>query len=349
MKNALLATAGSALALALLCSSIPAKADVTVLANITKTKDTTITENITITKLVDLQVGRTSVTGTGNETSIIVVPVQFVYRSAAEADAIVNQTSSNNDVDSAHNLLNGGIGHIGAVNTMGIHLDATMTDSTNRNTGIVGVNQDVGNMSNQGNQVALAVATPATALPPVDDVADTTNGVLVNSQSEAQQINEGNFVYHGEIPQDPATPSNVVTDPVDYRGGTPNESASISGSINDNVGIVNVNQNAGNMNNQGNSEALAVAVNLAGFALSEAALGQVNTNHPSEEHSPFGTVYEYGVDKNASMTDSLNGNVGVGGVNQASGNMANQANIFSASFIDGGGGVGLGGAHSALQ
>jgi hypothetical protein len=175
--------------------------------------------------------------------------------------------------------------------------------------------------------------------------------VLVNSQSEAQQINEGNFVYHGEIPQTPASPDSSPSSPVDYRGGTPNESASIIGSINDNVGIINVNQNAGNMNNQANSEALAVAVNLAGFALSEAALGQVNTNAGSSEngHSPFGTVYEYGVEKNASMTDSLNGNVGVGGVNQAAGNMANQANIFSASFIDGGGGVGLGGAHSALQ
>ena len=343
MRNALLATAGSALALALLCSSMPASADVTVLANITKTKDTTITENITITKVVDLQVG-VPVINPQTGAVIGVDPLLLVYRSAAEADAILNQTTENNDVDSAHNLLNGGIGHIGAVNTMGIHLDATMNNSTNRNTGIVGVNQDVGNMSNQGNQVALAVATPATALPPVDDVLDTTNGVLVNSQSEAQQKNRNNFVYHGEIPQPTATSGSLVTDAVDYRGG-PNEVASITGSINNNVGIVNVNQNAGNMNNQGNSEALAVAINLAGFALSEAALGQENTNPPSESHSPFGTVYEYGVQKSASMSGSLNGNVGVGGVNQAAGNMANQANIFSASFIDGGGGVGLGGTN----
>jgi hypothetical protein len=342
MRNALLATAGSALALALLCSSMPASADVTVLANITKTKDTTITENITITKIVDIQVGQTSVVGTNNETRIEVVPLLLVYRSAAEADAIVNQTASNNDVDSAHNLLNGGISHIGAVNTMGIHLSATMTNSTNRNTGIVGVNQDVGNMSNQGNQVALAVATPATALPPVGTVEDTTNGVLVNSQSEAQQNNWNNFVYHGEIPQPTATSGSLVSDPVDYRGG-PNEVASITGSINNNTGIVNVNQNAGNMNNQGNSEALAVAIDLAGFALSEAALGQENSNAPQASHSPFGTVFEYGVQKSASMSGSLNSNVGVGGVNQAAGNMANQANIFSASFIDGGGGVGLGG------
>jgi hypothetical protein len=292
MRNALLATAGSALALALLCSSMPASADVTVLANITKTKDTTITENITITKVVDLQVG-VPVINPQTGAVISVDPLLLVYRSAAEADAILNQTTENHDVDSAHNLLNGGIGHIGAVNTMGIHLSATMNNSTNRNTGIVGVNQDVGNMSNQGNQVALAVATPATPVL-VDDTPDTTNGVLVNSQSEAQQNNRNNFVYHGEIPQPTATSGSLVTDAVDYRGG-PNEVASITGSINNNVGIVNVNQNAGNMNNQGNSEALAVAIDLAGFALSEAALGQENANTADNGHSPFGTVYEYGV------------------------------------------------------
>jgi hypothetical protein len=52
-------------------------------------------------------------------------------------------------------------------------------------------------------------------------------------------------------------------------------------------------------------------------------------------------VFEFGTVKSASMTGSLNGNTGVGGVNQAAGNMANQANIFSLAFIDGGGGVGL--------
>jgi hypothetical protein len=336
MRNALLATAGSALALALLCSSMPASADVTVLANITKTKDTTINEKITINKTVDIQVGVPVVNPqTGAVTGVD--PLLLVYRSAAEADAIVNQTTENNDVDSAHNLLQGGIGHIGAVNTMGIHLNATINNSIHDNTGIVGVNQDVGNMSNQGNQVALAVATPATQT----DNADTTNRVLVNSQSEAQQNNRNNFVYHGEIPQPTATTGSTIGQAVDYRGG-PNEVASITGSINNNIGIVNVNQNAGNMNNQGNSEALAVAINLAGFALAEAALGQENANSGDNQHAPFGTVYEYGVQKSASMSGSLNNNTGVGGVNQAAGNMANQANIFSASFIDSGGGVGLG-------
>jgi hypothetical protein len=302
MKNALYATAGSALALALLAYSLPASADVTVLANINKTKDTTVTEHITITKLVDIQVGTTATTTVNGETTVIVVPIHFEYKSAAEADAIVNQTSTNNVVDHNQGQLNAGTNPL---NSYGIHVLATISNSINSNTGVVGVNQDVGNMSNQGNQLSLAVATPAS--PAVAN--DPTARVLLNSQSEAQQINQGNSVTHGEV--------NRTTD---YRPG-PNEVASISGSINGNIGVVNVNENAGNMNNQANSEALAVAIDLAGVALSEAALGQVNGGVAVEGKNGPNTVFEWGTQKEATMTGSLNGNVGVGGVNQAAGNM----------------------------
>lgn len=300
-RTALLAT-GSALALALITASLPASADVDVYASIQKTKDITITENITITKFVELDVN-----------------VDVEYDAAAEADAILNQENDGNDVDSSHDQLEV---DISLVNNEGIDLDATIAGSINNNTGIVEVNQDVGNMSNQGNQVALSIATPGIT-------NDERTPVFVNSQSEAEQINTNNAVWHGEAPGD-------VTSYVD----PPNESASITNSITGNVGIINVNQNAGNMNNQANSEALAVALNLAGVALSEAALGQVNSN-PFNDNS-FPAVFEFGVEKSASLTGSLNGNTGVGGVNQAAGNMANQANVFSMSFIDGGGGVGIG-------
>ena len=309
-RTTLYATAGSALALALLAYSPPVSADVDVFASIQKTKDITITEHITITKIVNLTVHATDID----------------YEAAAEADAIVNQENTENDVDSSFTQLDTNIAN---VNNFGIDLKATITDSINDNTGIVDVNQDVGNMANQGNQVALAIATPAPG-------TDPTDFVVVNSQSEAEQINEDNAVWHGEDPASEEDPTPVLVDLVDE----PNEAATIDGSINDNTGIVNVNQNAGNMNNQANSEALAVAISLAGVALSEAALGQVNSN-PTNENG-FPAVFEFGVEKTATLTGSLNGNTGVGGVNQASGNMANQANIFSLAFIDGGGGVGLG-------
>jgi hypothetical protein len=309
MKKTLLATAGSALALVLLAHSLPASADVDVTATINKTKDITVTEFITIFKTV-----------------FIDVDIAVAYRSAAEADAIVNQTSTDNTVTHTVLQLDPSVDPEDITN-FGIRLTASITDSINDNTGIVNVNQDVGNMSNQGNQLALAVATPA------NTGAVRFQKVLLNSQSEADQRNERNSVFESEQP-DPRT---------DLFTGPNNQSAEIDGSINGNTGVVNVNQNAGNMNNQANSEALAVAIDLAGVALSEAALGQVNMANnggPGGDNTESTGVLEAGVTKLASITDSLNGNTGVGGVNQAAGNMANQANIFSLSFIDSGGGVG---------
>src|SRR5262249_40105179 len=82
-KTALYSSAGSALALALLASSVPASADVFVHATITKDKDIFITETINITKTVDL----------------IVLAPNLIYAGAAEADAIVNQSATGNKVD----------------------------------------------------------------------------------------------------------------------------------------------------------------------------------------------------------------------------------------------------------
>ena len=306
-RNALYATAGSALALALLAATQTASADVHVTATINKTKDITITENITITKTVD----------------ILVEAIDLDYGAAAEADAIVNQDNYNNTVEHTQKQLTPTPQQ--DLDNYGIELSATIEASINGNQGIVDVNQDVGNMANQGNQVALAVVFPE---------AGTDPSVVVNSQSEADQINQSNSVRHLE---DPGTPVVTLITP-------PHNEAAIRGSINGNVGIVNVNQNAGNMNNQANSEALAVAVDLAGVALSEAALGQVNGVHAATDRTEEGNlVVEAGVIKSASITGSINGNIGVGGVNQAVGNNANQANIFSLSFVDGGGGVGAGG------
>lgn len=310
MKRTALYATGSALALALLANSLPASADVEVYASIQKTKDIRITETIFITKFVDLRVN-----------------VDVHYDAAAEADAILNQENTNNDVDSSFDQL--GV-PIDQINNMGIDLTASISGSINDNTGIVDVNQDVGNMANQGNQVSLAIATPS-----LDDDVETDDNVFVNSQSEAEQINANNAVWHAEDPK--GSDENATVDLVDE----PNIEADITDSINGNTGIVNVNQNAGNNNNQANTEALAVAIDLAGVALSEAALGQLNTNPQNENGFP--AVFEAGVEKTASITGSLSGNSGIGGVNQAAGNMANQANVFSLSFIDGGGGVGLGG------
>jgi hypothetical protein len=313
-RNALYATAGSALALALFAASQSASADVNVTATIDKTKDIRITERITITKTVD----------------ILVEAINLQYSAAAEADAILNQENTDNTVTHTIKQLSDTQVN-GQANNFGIDLSATINGSINRNQGIVDVNQDVGNMVNQGNQVALAVAFPEIG-DGTDPGTDPDASVLVNSQSEAEQINQGNSVRHLE---DPAVQPGGLVD------GT-HHTATISGSIIGNVGIVNVNQNAGNNNNQGNSEALAVGIELTGVALSEAALGQVNGvfGDPGLE-ADRNTVHEAGVVKSASISGSINSNVGIGGVNQAVGNNGNQANIFSMSFVDGGGAVGV--------
>jgi len=193
-----------------------------------------------------------------------------------------------------------------------IHLSAVIGNSDNRNHGVWNFNQDVGNMSNQGNVVVVSTLTNLPA--------------FANAQAEADQSNSNNRVRELENPGNPV-------------GAEANKSASINGSINDNVGIVTVNQNVGNMNNQTNGVAVAVGLQ-ATVAMSEAALGQVNGYSLTNE-TQGNRVTEAGVIKQASMANSMNGNIGVGGVNQAAGNMANQANIFSAAFVDSGSGLGL--------
>ena len=87
------------------------------------------------------------------------------------------------------------------------------------------------------------------------------------------------------------------------------------------VGLIGINQNAGNMNNQTSSVALALGVG-AQVALSESALGQVNSGNK---------VYEVGTMKTDLIENSLNYNLGTVQVNQSSGNMNNQGSSIAIS------------------
>jgi hypothetical protein len=291
MKKALYATAGSALALILLAAHAPASADVNVFATINKTKDITITELITINKTVN-----------------IIVAAAFDPRdiqAAAEANALLNVTNSDNVVDGFD------IGGDEEIPEYGIHLNATLEGSATGNTGVFGVNQDVGNMVNQGNAVSVA------------GVDDTPS--FANAQAEADQVNTFNTSYDFERLRDAETGDLIPFRdlPLDPASFLPNKAASITDSINDNTGILNVNQNAGNMNNQNNG--VAVAIGLGSLvALSEAALGQTNAHNFVQENE---TV------KHNTITGSINGNTGVVQVNQSTGNMNNQGNVVSIAAI----------------
>jgi hypothetical protein len=155
--------------------------------------------------------------------------------------------------------------------------------------GIIQVNQAPGNMNNQGNATAIAVSL------------DGDKATLTHSQASESDDNAGNSVnaYDTEI-------TNIIN--FAFRNLT---------------GVVSVNQAGGNMNNQHNSVAIAAGDGIV--ALSEADLGQFNTDNYVNEVNTY-------------KTDMITGSAfenfsGVLSVNQASGNMNNQSNVVSVSVL----------------
>lgn len=282
-----------------------ASADVNILANINKTQDITVSELVTIHKTVN-----------------ITAVVDITPGKAAEAQGLIDQSNYNNNacgncaekVDSIVNSIGGGDG--------------------SGNTGITNVNQASGNMNNQGNSVSVAwdLVRPPGAPPPPVGVPPPTIGTsgFAHAQAHVDQKN-GEFLSGNE----PVLEPNVV-DTVDLLF----RDAEIIGSINNNTGIVNVNQSAGNMNNQGNQLVLAVSLlgtsQQGGVALSEADLGQVTIGNSANESDSDPTASNtslIGINKSVSISDSISNNVGVVNVNQAAGNMSNQANNVSAAVV----------------
>jgi hypothetical protein len=104
-----------------------------------------------------------------------------------------------------------------------------------------------------------------------------------------------------------------------------------TGSFNDNSGVVNGNQAAGNMNNQGNAVSVAVdtgggdvpplQLDVPGFAEAQAHAEQINLDNNVDT---VNLIF-----RNADITDSFNDNTGVVGFNQSPGNMNNQVNLVS--------------------
>jgi hypothetical protein len=187
-------------------------------------------------------------------------------------------------------------------------------NSANYNLGGVSINQAVGNMNNQGTLVSIAVDTTGVVVTDDDDDDDDDDTGLgfAESQATAEQINNENDIKS----------FNIL-----YRD------ALIFGSFNYNTGIIHANQAAGNMNNQLN--VLTAAISLAsggGVALAEADLGQFNTGHDVIESSDSPN-HDFGINKSSTIEGSFNNNTGVFGANQASGNMANQANVVSIAAV----------------
>ena len=184
---------------------------------------------------------------------------------AAETDITVQQDTVNNTTE--HDFLapsganepgnNLGFPDPDPNNPYYYLLDANIDESFNNNTGVIQGNQDVGNMVNQANVAAVAVTTSPTA--------------FSDANAAASQINLGNTVN---------TSTYIDLDLIPVV--VPTKEANIRDSINDNSGIIHINQNSGNMNNQLNATSLAIAVDSI-VALSETDLGQFNTGNEVTE------------------------------------------------------------------
>ena len=179
-------------------------------------------------------------------------------------------------------------------------------DSLSGNSGVISVNQSTGNMNNQGTAISFSINEgPASNDPDNENDTDAISS-WADSLAAVGQLNYDN---------------RVVSEDILFRD------SSILNSGNNNSGLLYANQSAGNMNNQANALSIAVSdptdgdnTDLGGVALSEADLGQINTNN---------VVRERRIEKNADILGSFNTNTGIIGVNQASGNFANQANVVS--------------------
>jgi hypothetical protein len=258
-----------------------------------------VTVTATITKHKDI-----SVSETVTITKVAVIEAAVSLTNAPNAAEALSLANVNND----HNVVDR--------NSPGVGVDATIhrtssitgatTDSVSNNHGGVGVNQDSGDNSNLGNLVSFG---------------ETQNGqAFTNGEASVDQKDTNNRVQWG--PEGVNVPTNGSHNLLDIT-----LNANISDAVNTNTGIVGLNQNAGNNNNQTNAVAAAVGLAVAntngvlgGIALAESDLGQVNSGN---------TVSEFHATKTALIENSVDGNIGVVGVNQSVGNNSNQANVVS--------------------
>jgi hypothetical protein len=199
-----------------------------------------------------------------------------------------------------------------------------ITGSITGNAGITTVNQSAGNMNNQANLVSVAWANvgggPGTT-PPGTDPGDPNNTGHANSQVAGEQIlgnGSAGFVDNPETGRREHVLEQGQGNTV-YTINVPFRDAIIRGSVNENSGVTQVNQAAGNINNQANGMSLAFTF-YNGIALSDHALGQWNAGNTVEEHN---------VSKFALIAGSVNDNSGVTQVNQTAGTLANQSNTVS--------------------
>jgi hypothetical protein len=261
---------------------MPAAATLDLTVAVDKTKNVEVFVDLTVTKTVNID-----------------VQLDQTYEGAAEAHALANVENLNNNVGPCTiAVCPGGPAQEGEFPAFNLDLEARLLGSVLTNEGIVGVNQDVGNMVNQANILAFARS----------EFTVEENRIVSDAEAEIDQVNSFNTVHQEES----------LPDLVDIFND-PDHEATIDASIIGNNGIVGVNQNAGNMNNQTNAVAMVIGEGNA-TVLTEASLGQENSNN---QVNGIETV------KVDLITGSINENNGVVSVNQSVGNMNNQGSAIA--------------------
>lgn len=232
----------------------------------------------------------------------IVQPVVTVADDAAESSATAQQTNSGNQ-DCGNCAEKADV----------------LYYSQDTNTGLTSVNQAGGNDNNQGTLVSAAVdsyngntGTTPSGTPTTPSGTPTGGQGFAHAQAEATQVNSENDVEAVDL-----TFRNALIDHSD----------------NGNNGLTYTNQATGNNNNQLNELSLAFSERPSGTALAEADLGQFNTGNTVGEGASTSESPVVGINKTATVSASLNNNVGVFGVNQTAGNNGNQANIVTIAAV----------------
>jgi hypothetical protein len=266
----------------LLGLAAPALAELDLTVTVNKTKTVDVDVDLVVFKDID-----------------VFVELNEILDGAAEAHALANIENTGHIVDACEKSCENGPARdpSDSFDTFNLDLKATLNDSVQGNEGIVNVNQDVGNMVNQGNMLAFART----------EFTDGVSLMVSDAEAEIDQLNTDNVVRQEELlPEGP-----IFLDP--------DHEAIIENSITDNNGVVGVNQNAGNANNQTNAVAMVIGAGNS-VVLTEAALGQETSGN---KITGIETV------KIDLLSASVSNNSGVVSVNQSVGNMNNQGSSIA--------------------
>jgi len=266
----------------------PVLADVNVTVSVDKDKTTFVSVSVDINKDIEIDVNLIS-----------------NLDGLAQSDAFVNAISTNNIVDLG--LFDGPDD-----NDFTKRL-ASITGSLSGNTGVIQLNQDVGDNANQGNVISAALVDVAN-IPPAAGVDDPIfESAVAHAEAAVDQKSTNNTTeFEATFPGFPDEADPLVDTDFHVR-------AEIIDSVIGNTGIIMVNQNAGQNTNQHNVLSLAVGIDAA-VALAEGDLGQESSGNDVTDITTF---------KRSLIDGSINGNAGIVAVNQATGHNNNQATVMT--------------------